>query len=206
LVRIDHFRGLVAFWEVPANESTAINGKWVNAKPYELFNTLLNYKSILPIVAEDLGVITEDVELFREKYKIPTMRVLQFAWDNIETNPHIPHNYPSNSVVYTATHDNNTTKGWYLTEATDYQKQLINKYFSKEINENNISIEFIRLLLASNSNLVIIPVFDLLNLDQNYRINTPGTTYNNWLYRDNWLFNMDNGYKNYICESNRIYR
>jgi len=206
LVRIDHFRGLVAFWEIPANESTAINGKWVNAKPYELFNTLLNYKSILPIVAEDLGVITEDVELFREKYKIPTMRVLQFAWDNIETNPHIPHNYPSNSVVYTATHDNNTTKGWYLTEAADYQKQLINKYFSKEINENNVSIEFIRLLLASNSNLVIIPVFDLLNLDQNYRINTPGNTYNNWLYRDNLLFNMDNRYKNYIYELNRIYR
>ena len=206
LVRIDHFRGLVAFWEVPANENTAINGKWVNAKPYELFNTLLNYKSVLPIIAEDLGVITEDVELFREKYKIPTMRVLQFAWDNIETNPHIPHNYPSNSVVYTATHDNNTTKGWYLTESTDYQKQLINKYFLKEINENNISIEFIRLLLASNSNLVIIPVFDLLNLDQNYRINTPGTTYNNWLYRDNLFFNLDNGYKNYICELNRIYR
>lgn len=206
LVRIDHFRGLVAFWEVPAYEKTAINGKWTNAKPYELFNTLLNYKSILPIIAEDLGVITEDVELFRQHFYIPTMRVLQFAWDNIDTNPHIPHNYPSNSVVYTATHDNNTTKGWFLNEASSYQKELINKYFAKEITEHNISIEFIRLILSSNSNLAIIPIFDLLNLDQNYRINKPGSIENNWVYRDNLFFNINNDYKNYIYELNKIYR
>ncbi|MGC8734115.1 MAG: 4-alpha-glucanotransferase [bacterium] len=205
LVRIDHFRGLVAFWEVPAYEKTAINGKWVNAKPYELFNTLLNYKSVLPIIAEDLGVITEDVELFRQHFYIPTMRVLQFAWDNIDTNPHIPHNYPSNAVVYTATHDNNTTKGWFLSEAKDYQKELINKYLAKDINENNVSIEFIKLLISSNANLTIIPVFDLLNLDQNFRINKPGTIQNNWIYRDNLFFNMNNDYKNYIYELNKIY-
>ena len=205
LVRIDHFRGLVAFWEVPSNEQTAINGKWVNAKPYELFNTLLNYKSVLPVIAEDLGVITEDVELFRDRFNIPTMRVLQFAWDNIDTNPHIPHNYPLNSVVYTATHDNNTTKGWFLNEAKPYQKELINKYLSKNIDENNVSNEFIRLILSSNSNLAIIPIFDLLNLDEKSRINKPGSIENNWIYRDNFLLSISNEYKNCIYEMNKFY-
>jgi 4-alpha-glucanotransferase len=188
-VRIDHFRGLVAFWEVKYGSENAINGRWVEAKPYEFFDTLLDYKPVLPIVAEDLGVITPDVDLFRNHYNIPSMKVLQFAFSDPD-NPHLPHNYSNNTVAYTGTHDNNTTKGWFRKDNPN--KEFIKQYLGKEVNEDNITYELISLLLSSPANLVIIPINDILNLDENYRINTPGTTSGNWIYRDNLLQNFQN--------------
>ena len=184
-VRIDHFRGLVSFWQIPFGSKNAINGNWQEAKPYEFFNTLLDYFPVLPVIAEDLGIITPDVDKFRDHYFIPSMRVLQFAFSD-PSNIHLPHNYTSNIVAYTGTHDNNTTKGWYKNELNNYQ--FLSEYLQKyDLNEDNVTESLIKLILSSVANLVIIPIQDLLNLDEKHRMNTPGTFGNNWLYRDNLL-------------------
>lgn len=202
-VRIDHFRGLVAYWQVKYGEQTAINGSWINAKPYEFFNTLLDYKPVLPVIAEDLGIITPDVDLFRDRYGIPSMRVLQFAFSDPD-NIHLPHNYTTNIVAYTGTHDNNTTKGWYRTENPNFK--MINTYFGKSIDENNIVYEFVKLLLSSPANLVIVPIQDILELDEKYRINTPGTQVNNWIYRDNLLPTKIDEIRKKYGELNYVYK
>lgn len=188
-VRIDHFRGLVAFWQIPSSSVDATTGQWVEGKPYELFDKLLDYFPTLPIIAEDLGIITPDVEKFRDSYGIPGMRVLQFAFSD-PLNIHLPHNYLPNTVAYTGTHDNNTTKGWFKNENKNMEFLInyIGKYFSNyQITEDNIVEFFISLLFGSVANLVVLPIQDVLNLDEHCRMNTPGTNQNNWVYRDNLL-------------------
>ncbi|MCS7244019.1 MAG: 4-alpha-glucanotransferase [Candidatus Calescibacterium sp.] len=202
-VRIDHFRGLVSYWQVKYGENTAVNGCWVDAKPYKFFNTLLDYKSVLPVIAEDLGVITPDVDLFRQHYGIPSMRVLQFGFSDPD-NIHLPHNYSNNIIAYTGTHDNNTTKGWYRTEKPNFE--LINNYFQKNVDENNVADEFVKLILSSPANLAVIPIQDILGLDENYRINIPGTTENNWVYRDNFLPLRITEMKKKYIELNYLYK
>lgn len=202
-VRIDHFRGLVAFWSVKYGEKTAINGQWVEAKPYEFFDTLLDYRAVLPIIAEDLGVITPDVDLVRERYGIPGMRVLQFAFSD-PSNIHLPHNYSPNTVAYTGTHDNNTTKGWFKNE--NINKHFLQDYLQKFVDENNITDELIKLLLSSPANLVIVPIQDILNLDERYRMNTPGSNQNNWIYRDNILVSKLDNLIPRFYELNNIYK
>ncbi len=182
LVRIDHFRGLIAYWEVPGDAETAINGKWVKVPYEEFFKTITKYFPVLPFVAEDLGVITPDVREVMREYGLPGMKVLVFAWSD-PGNPYLPHNHGENYVVYTSTHDTNTVKGWFIEEATEEQRKFIASYTGVDVNHNNISRVFIRLALMSVSRLAIIPVQDILGLGSEARMNRPGTTIGNWEWR-----------------------
>jgi 4-alpha-glucanotransferase len=186
IIRVDHFRGFEAYWEIPAGEETAIKGKWVKAPGMELFKAVKRELGYLPILAEDLGVITPEVVALREAFDFPGMKILQFAFDSKEagslnaTNAFLPHNHTYNSVVYTGTHDNDTTKGWYR-ERTPEEKDLIRRYLARD--DHDIVWDFIRLAMASVARYAIVPMQDLLNLDSDARMNTPSTTGNNWAWR-----------------------
>ena len=183
LVRIDHFRGLEAYWEIPAEEEYAINGRWVEAPGDALFDLLHEIYDPLPLVAEDLGVITEQVEALRDKYGLPGMNVLQFAFSGGPDNPYLPFRHHENSVVYTGTHDNDTSLGWYI-GLEDDARQFVDEYlgFSREV----MPWPLIRTALASRSRLAVIPMQDLLGLDSQHRMNLPGTIEGNWKWRFEW--------------------
>ncbi len=203
-VRIDHFRGLIAYWEVPAYEKTAINGEWQQVPAYDFFDTIIAKIEKLNLIAEDLGVITEDVVKVMEHYGFPGMKVLQFAFEGNPSNAYLPHNYTRNTVVYSGTHDNNTAIGWYKEEASKMAKDFLSKYAGKEINENNINWELIRLAMSSVSNIAIIPIQDILGKDSNSRMNIPGTAVNNWRFRFRKEEITDN-IKNKLEEFTEIY-
>ena len=184
MFRLDHFRGFVAFWEVSADEKTAINGRWVDAPAVEFFTKIKEHFPDIPIVAEDLGVITDDVREIMERFGFPGMKVLLFAFgDDLPTNPYAPHNHIRNCVVYTGTHDNNTIKGWYRREIDDATKKRISEYIGRDINERNIHIELIRLAMMSVANTVIFPMQDLLGLGEEDRMNLPASSEGNWEWR-----------------------
>ncbi|MCB0153179.1 MAG: 4-alpha-glucanotransferase, partial [Anaerolineae bacterium] len=186
IIRIDHFRGFEAYWEIPAGEETAINGRWVKAPGKALFEAVEAALGHLPILAEDLGVITKEVEALRDNFDFPGMNILQFAFDAKEagslnpTNHFLPHNNRPNSVVYTGTHDNDTTKGWYR-ERSDEEKDLIRRYLARP--DDNIVWDFIRLAMASVARFAIVPMQDVLNLDSDARMNTPSVLGGNWAWR-----------------------
>jgi 4-alpha-glucanotransferase len=183
-VRIDHFRGFVAYWEVPAGEKTAINGRWVPGPAEDFFSTLLKRFPKLPIIAEDLGVITEDVREIMQRFNLPGMRVLLFAFDEtLPTNPYAPHNHVKDCVVYTGTHDNNTIKGWFEKEATPEDKKRLSSYIGRQVSSNSIHWELIRLAIMSVANTAIIPVQDILGLGEEARMNKPATTEGNYKWR-----------------------
>lgn len=184
LIRVDHFRGLVGYWEVPAGEANAINGRWVEAPAEDFFNTLLKRFPRLPIIAEDLGVITPDVREIMHRFDLPGMKVLLFAFgDDLATNPYIPHNLPRNCVLYTGTHDNNTARGWFEREATPEIKERLFRYLGREVPVEGIHWELIRLAMMSVANTVIIPMQDILGLGEGARMNRPATTEANWQWR-----------------------
>lgn len=184
LVRIDHFKGLVSYWEIPAKEKTAVKGSWVSGGGEAFFQMLRKEFPDLPFIAEDLGVITEDVIEIINRLGIPGMRVLQFAFGkDFPRSIHLPHNHISNCVVFTGTHDNNTIRGWWKNELKIGQKRAIKRYTGKKINISNIHRELIRLAQSSVAKLAIIPVQDLLGLDKDARINTPATIHHNWQWR-----------------------
>lgn len=184
IIRIDHFRGLVAYWEVPYGEKTAMNGKWVDVPVYEFFDTLFHRFSKLAVIAEDLGVITPDVREVIRHYGFPGMKVLLFAFgDEDPHNLYLPHMYEKNSVVYTGTHDNNTALGWFETEANDREKKRFFSYVGRDVPHNLINREFIRLAMSSVSNIAIIPIQDVLGLDASSRMNTPARNTGNWQFR-----------------------
>jgi 4-alpha-glucanotransferase len=182
VVRIDHFRGFEAYWEVAATEKTAINGQWVKAPGAALFSKLQKLGS-LSLVAEDLGVITDEVEQLRDYFGLPGMKILQFAFDNNPKNPYLPHNHVPNSIVYTGTHDNDTTLGWYQT-LTDAEKQYLRTYLASH--GSNMPYPLIRAAFSSVSTLAIIPMQDILGLDGTHRMNVPGTKSGNWRWRFQW--------------------
>ncbi len=184
MLRIDHFRGLVAYWEVPVAETTAINGKWIEA-PAEDFLTHLNKKfPHVPIIAEDLGIITQDVRNVMQQFEIPGMKVLLFAFDgNVATNPYVPHNVTPNSIIYTGTHDNNTVRGWFEHEATAEAKQHLFDYLGREPSAKELPWEFIRLAMMSVAAVAMIPTQDILGLGQEARMNIPSTSTGNWQWR-----------------------
>ncbi len=187
LIRIDHFRAFLAYWEIEAGEETAVNGKWVDAPAEELFRRLKQEFGQINMVAENLGIITEDVNTFLEKEGIPGMQVMQFGFQSMDTaNDYLPHNFEKNCVAYTGTHDNNTSRGWYRQEINEKQRKWLSSYVGKEIDEFNVSQELIRLLIESPAGLVVFPIQDLLGQDETQRMNTPGTTVNNWMYRLEW--------------------
>ncbi|HNW89149.1 MAG TPA: 4-alpha-glucanotransferase [Bacteroidales bacterium] len=180
IVRIDHFRGLSAFWVVPYGEKTAVKGKWVAAPGKKLFKTLIKELGELPVIAEDLGVITPDVEELRNCFGFPGMKILQFAFDSSEENNYLPHTYTENCVVYTGTHDNNTVLGWYQNASAGDRKKV--KEYIGNIDEGIVK-SMIRLAWASVADIAIIPVQDILELDEDARMNLPGTSSGNWSWK-----------------------
>lgn len=181
IIRIDHFRGFQAFWQVPQGETTAIKGKWKLAPGEELFETLRKTLGKLPILAENLGIITKEVEELRYKFGFPGMHVLLFAFGGSSDNTHLSHYHQKSSVVYTGTHDNDTVVGWWQ-RANDSEKDFMRKYLGHNPSED-INWLMIRLALSSVSDLTIIPLQDVLGLDNTARMNTPGTMGSNWAWR-----------------------
>jgi len=177
LMRIDHFRGFAAYWEVPAQNKTAVEGEWVDVPGEEFFDLLLTKIPGDSIVAEDLGYITDDVVELMEKYGFPGMKVLQFAFDgNVEENPYAPHNHVENSVVYTGTHDNNTTRGWYENEAKKSEKEALERCVGHEVTPETVSRELVAMAMQSRARTAILPVQDVLNLPAEFRMNwSPGS-------------------------------
>jgi 4-alpha-glucanotransferase len=183
-VRIDHFRGLVAYWEVPAGEETAICGKWVEVPAMDFFDTLTRKFASTSIIAEDLGLITADVREIMNIFDFPGMRVLLFAFgEGLSTNPYIPHNVVRNCVLYTGTHDVNTVRGWFEMEATPEDKRRLFQYLGREVPVKELHWELIRLAMMSVANLTIMPVQDILGLGGGARMNLPATSDGNWGWR-----------------------
>jgi len=188
IARIDHFRGFAAYWEVPASEETAINGRWVQGPGEALFqavrqalgSTSTSLSTGLPIIAEDLGVITPDVEALRGNLGFPGMKVLQFAFGGDADSPYLPHNYTPHCIVYTGTHDNDTTLGWWNT-VTPSDRHHVQLYLGRD--GSDIGWDFIRLALASVAEMAVVPMQDVLNLGSEGRMNTPGSAGGNWGWR-----------------------
>jgi 4-alpha-glucanotransferase len=184
LVRIDHFRGFEAYWEVPGTEETAMNGKWVPGPNAEFFETLKAKLGSLPVLAEDLGVITPEVEELRDRFDLPGMKILLFAFGGDANSTYLPHNYIQNCIVYTGTHDNDTTLGWWK-QAPSEVKNHVADYLGydspDEISEINWSL--IRVALSSIADQAIIPLQDLLGLDNRGRMNDPSINAGNWRWR-----------------------
>jgi len=182
-VRLDHFRGFAATWHVPAKATTAQTGEWVTGPGAEFFTTAQRELNGLPFIAEDLGLITPDVRDLLDQFHLPGTRVLQFAFDGPSDNPHLPHNYVTNTVVYTGTHDNPTTRGWFE-ELPDGQRQNVWNYLKRREDESSKVVwELIRLAWSSPAALAIAPLQDLLNLGAEARMNQPGCTEGNWRWR-----------------------
>lgn len=185
LVRIDHFRGLDACWAVKYGERTAIKGEWVKSPGESLLNAFQLAFGSLPIIAEDLGVITHEVESLRDWFMLPGMKILQFAFGDGAENPYLPHNYTQNCVVYTGTHDNNTTAGWFA-GLDGFQRDRVLRYL--RCCDDEIVREMIRAAFASSGRMAIIPMQDLLGLDATARMNVPGVAKGNWSWRlENWM-------------------
>lgn len=182
IIRIDHFRGFEAFWSVPQGEETAINGKWVKAPGEELFKAIRQKLGKLPVLAEDLGVITPDVEALRDEFEFPGMKVLQFAFGSDPGNPFLPFNFPRNCVVYTGTHDNDTTLSWF-NNLNDWERRNLLLYLGGSISQDGIHWDLIRLALSSVANQAIIPLQDVLGYGGDTRMNFPGTDTGNWEWR-----------------------
>jgi 4-alpha-glucanotransferase len=182
-VRIDHFRGFEAYWEIPASEETAVNGVWVKAPGEKLFAKLYQAFPDLALVAEDLGVITPEVDALRRNYGLPGMKILQFAFSGGPDNPYLPFHHGKDCVVYTGTHDNDTTLGWY-NSLDDGTRAHVDEYLGhpREI----MPWPLIRAALSSRARLAILPMQDVLGLGAKHRMNTPGTAGDNWDWRFSW--------------------
>jgi len=183
LVRIDHFRGLEALWEVPAAEKTAINGQWVETPGRQLLEALQEDFPHMPFIAEDFGVITPAVTALRDAFNFPGLSVLQFGFDGMAENPHSLQNQVENSVVYTGTHDNNTSCGWFNSLPCDLQEQVLNQLPQ---HVGPMPWPLIVAALRSPARLAVIPMQDWLGLDERHRFNTPGTTEHNWIWAFSW--------------------
>jgi 4-alpha-glucanotransferase len=182
IIRIDHFRGFEAFWAVPEGEETAMNGEWIEAPGEAFFNLLKQKLGKLPIVAEDLGVITPEVEALRDNFGFPGMKILQFAFDSDRANPFLPFNYVNrNCIVYTGTHDNDTTMGWFNARSPEEQARVVD--YLGCVCSDGIHWSLIRLALGSVANQAIFPFQDLLGLGNDARMNMPSVPDGNWGWR-----------------------
>ncbi len=180
MVRLDHFRGFAGYWEIPAEEETAVRGRWMPGPGADLFKALRKALGRVPIIAEDLGVITPDVVALRKQFSFPCMRVLQFAFSSDATNEHLPHNFERQTLVYTGTHDNDTTVGWYRTRGASEQ-HTVREYLGSD--GQNIHLDLIRLALSSVADFAIVPMQDVLGQSSEARMNTPGQASGNWAWR-----------------------
>lgn len=191
IVRVDHFRGFASAWEVPGGDETAENGQWVNVPGKELFASLESSLGRLPVIAEDLGFVTPEVEVLRDSFGFPGMRILQFGFGGDAKNLDLPHNYVRNSVAYTGTHDNDTVVGWFDlqfdtdSESAKKKENLVRKHCLKYLNADGKEIHwnFIRAVWASVADTAIAPMQDILGLGNEARMNLPATTAGNWQWR-----------------------
>jgi 4-alpha-glucanotransferase len=183
LIRLDHFRGFAAAWHIPAGAATARSGQWVPGPAADFFNTVKRDLDALPFIAEDLGLITPDVHALRDQFQVPGTRVLQFAFDGHNDNPYLPQNYVHNTVVYTGTHDNNTTRGWFE-ELPDNQRQHLWHYLNRPGGKSaEAAPALMQVAWSSKAALALVPIQDLLNLGSEARMNVPGRPEGNWRWR-----------------------
>jgi 4-alpha-glucanotransferase len=180
IVRLDHFRGFEAYWEIPAEEETAVIGQWVKGPGLDFFHTIQEKMGELPIIAEDLGVITPEVEELRDTFDFPGMKILQFAFGGEKNSDFLPHNFKRNCVVYTGTHDNETTVGWYQ-NASIQEKDHVRRYMASD--GHDIAWDMIRLAFASAADMAVIPLQDHMKLDNVARMNFPGKASGYWQWR-----------------------
>ncbi len=184
MFRLDHFRGFVGYWKVHAREKTAINGEWAEAPAKDFFKALFRHFTHLPLIAEDLGIITPDVREIIHQFGFPGMKVLLFAFGkDLPTNPYAPHNHVKNCVVYTGTHDNNTARGWFKNELDDEGKKRLSGYVGRNVTERTVHRELVRLAMGSVADMVIIPMQDILGLGEKSRMNLPSSVRGNWEWR-----------------------
>lgn len=183
IIRIDHFRGFESYWEIPVAEETAKNGRWANGPGEDFFGNVKQELGDLSIIAEDLGIITPEVRSLLKKLNFPGMRVLQFAFNDGMENSFLPHHYENNCVVYTGTHDNDTTCGWYE-KATEYERDFVRRYCKTDGHE--INWDLINLALQSSADIAVIPFQDVIGLGSEGRMNFPGTIEGNWEWRFTW--------------------
>jgi 4-alpha-glucanotransferase len=184
LLRIDHFRGFAGYWEVPANEKNAVNGRWTQGPGEHFFQIMSKSIPLSNLIAEDLGVITDDVRALLNRFRFPGMKVLLFAFDDdLGMNPYLPHNHSQNCIVYTGTHDNNTTRGWYEKELGPEGTKRLSRYLGGSPNREEIHKDMIRLAMMSVADRVIIPLQDIFGLGEEARMNLPATPGGNWEWR-----------------------
>ncbi len=184
LIRIDHFRGFVGYWQIPADEKTAVRGRWIPGPGDDFFRHLQKTFTQLPIIAEDLGIITPDVTDTMQKFDFPGMKVLLFAFaGDIKTHPYIPDNYPSHCVAYTGTHDNNTIQGWLRHDATKGERENFFSYLGTKDRNGHVHWDLIGRIMKSQADIAVIPMQDILGLGGEARMNKPATTSGNWQWR-----------------------
>ena len=180
IIRVDHFRGFYNYWEVPGDAETAVDGRWVDGPREHFFDTVIAALGDLPLIAEDLGEPDPGVYELRDHYRFPGMKVLQFAWASDGQDPFLPHNYDKRCVVYTGTHDNDTTRGWYE-KAPERERDYLRRYL--RVDGHDVAWDMIRLAMMSPANMAIVPLQDCLNLGSEARMNTPAVASGNWSWR-----------------------
>jgi 4-alpha-glucanotransferase len=183
VIRLDHFRGFEAFWSIAADEETAINGQWIKAPGHELFTRLKEVFGELPFIAEDLGLITKEVDELREHYGMPGMRILQFGFSDRGSHLYLPHRFVPNTVVYTGTHDNNTTLGWWIDDISPAERVNVQSYLGPVKSPGEIVWAMIRAAARSVADVSIFPLQDILHLGSDARMNTPSAGEGNWTWR-----------------------
>ena len=183
IIRLDHFRGFEAYWSIAADEETAINGQWVKAPGHELFQRLKDVFGELPFVAEDLGLITKEVDELREHYGMPGMRILQFGFGDRGAHLYLPHRFVPNTVTYTGTHDNNTTLGWWLDDTSPEERENVRAYLQPIEHPSEIVGAMMRAAARSVADTCIFPLQDVLHLGSEARMNTPAAGRGNWTWR-----------------------
>jgi 4-alpha-glucanotransferase len=201
IVRLDHFRGFAAYWEVPFGEETAVNGRWVSGPGEDFFVSIKKSLRDLPIIAEDLGVITPDVVAMRQRFNLPGMRITQFAFTGDPEELFLPHNHEKNTVVYTGTHDNDTSKGWYE-RISEEEKSFYRRYLNRD--GTNVAWDFIRATWGSVAVFALAPMQDFLNLGNKARMNYPGNPSGNWTWRMSAV-DMSSDLQEKIREMNFLY-
>ena len=183
-LRIDHFRGFVQYWEIPTNEPLASSGKWIEVPTRDFLDTIQRTFNPLPLIAEDLGIITDEVREIMKAYGLPGMKVLLFAFgEDLKKHPYLPHNFEPHCIVYTGTHDNNTVRGWFENEASPKEKENFFAYLGGDVDVKEIHWAFIELAMMSKADTAIVPIQDVLGLGQEARFNKPATMQGNWQWR-----------------------
>jgi len=183
MVRLDHFRGFEAYWSIAANEATAINGQWVKAPGHELFQRLKEVFGDLPFIAEDLGLITKEVDELRMHFGMPGMRVLQFGFGDRGSHLHLPHQFVPNTVTYTGTHDNNTTCGWWMDDVSAAERENIQAYLGMIEHPADLVWAMMRCAAGSVADTCVLPLQDILEVGSEGRMNTPSNPQGNWTWR-----------------------